>query len=129
MSEETHNQLRREQQEKLRHLELTPAKLEREVRIHLDDLDAAIALMARMADLYSRLDKKQKGILLQTLAKQIIVDPHSEIGEHELNLPFVYLRSVVDDLFTSSNREGWSSELIHVGALKRTTALSAVFVF
>lgn len=45
-------------------------KLEREVRFHLDDLDTAIALMARMADLYPRLNKKQQGILLQTLAKQ-----------------------------------------------------------
>jgi hypothetical protein len=48
------------------------------------------------------------------------VDPHGEIVEHELNLPFVYLRSVVDDLFTSSNGEGWSSELIRVRALTGT---------
>ena len=52
MSEETYNQLRREWQEKLRHLELTLAELEREVSFHLDDLDAAMALMAKVADLY-----------------------------------------------------------------------------
>ena len=44
---------------------------------------------------------------MQILAKGIMVDPHGEIVKHELNLPFVYLRPVVDHLFTPSNGEGW----------------------
>lgn len=106
LSEETYNQLRREWQEKLRHLQLTLAELEREVRFHLDDLDAAMVLMARMADLFPRLEKKQQAILLQILAKQIIVDLHGKISEHELNSPFVYLRSLVQDVSTLGNGEG-----------------------
>jgi hypothetical protein len=43
------------------------------------------------------------------------VDPHDEIIEYELNSPFVYLRSVVDDLFTPDFREG-GSEQIREGA-------------
>ena len=116
MSEETYNQLRREWQEKLRHLELTLAELEREVSFHLDDLDAAMALMAKVADLYPRLETRQQGILLQILAKQIIVDPHGKIVEHELNSPFVYLRSLVQDLFTPRSGEG-SSEHNRSGVL------------
>lgn len=115
MSEETYNQLRREWQEKLRHLELTLAEFEREVSFHLDDLDAALALMAKMADLYPRLDKKQQGILLQILAKQIVVNPHGEIIAHELNSPFVYLRSLVQGLFTPENGKG-GLDYLHVGA-------------
>jgi hypothetical protein len=116
MSEETYNQLRREWQEKLRHLELTLAELEREVSFHLDDLDAAMALMAKVADLYPRLEKKKQGILLQILAKQIIVDPHGKIVEHELNSPFVYLRSLVQNLSTPQSGEG-SLEHVRSGVL------------
>jgi hypothetical protein len=116
MSEEAYNQLRREWQEKLRHLELTIAELEREATFHLDDLDAALALMAKVADLYPRLEKKQQGILLQILAKQIIVDPQGAIIEHELNSPFVYLRSLTQSLSTPGNGDG-SSEHVRSGAL------------
>ena len=112
ITEETYNQLRREWQEKLRHLELTVVELEREVRFHMDDLDEAMALMAKMADLYPRLDKKQQGILLQILAKQIIVDPHGKIIDHELNSPFVYLRSLVEGLSNAGNGKGSSEHVL-----------------
>jgi hypothetical protein len=112
MSEETYNQLRREWQEKLRHLELTLAEFVREVTFHLDDLDAALALMAKMTDLYHRLDKKKQGILLQILAKQIIVDTDGEIIEHELNSPFVYLRSLVQGLSTPGNGKAGSKYIL-----------------
>lgn len=55
---------------------------------------------------------------MQILAKQIIVDPHGEIIEHELNSSFIYLRSVVDDLFTPDAREGCGSEHVPLGAHK-----------
>ena len=44
-----------------------------------------------------------------------MVDTEGEMVEYELNSPFVYLRSVVDDLFTFRNGEG-GSEQIHEGA-------------
>lgn len=114
MSEEAYNQLRREWQEKVRHLELTIAELEREVTFHLDDLDAAPALMAKMAELYPRLEMKQQGTLLQILAKRIIVDPQGAIIEHELNSPFVYLRSLAGNLSPPDIGDG-SSEHVRSG--------------
>lgn len=116
MSEETYNQLRREWQEKLRHLELSIAEREREVTFHLDDLDAALALMAKMADLYPRLEKKQQGTLLQILAKRIIVDSQGAILEHELNSPFIYLHSLVQNFSTPESGDG-SSEHNRSGVL------------
>lgn len=101
ITEETYNQLRREWQEKIRHLELTIAELEREVTFHMDDLDAALALMTKMADLYPRLEEKQQGTLLQILAKQIIVDTQGKIVRHELNSPFVYLGSLLQSVSIS----------------------------
>jgi hypothetical protein len=90
---------------------LTLAEFEREVTFHLDDLDTALALMVKMADLYPRLDGKQQNTLLQILAKRIIVDPQGEILEHELNSPFVYLRSLLQRLSTSGNGKGGSENI------------------
>jgi hypothetical protein len=90
---------------------LTLVELERDASIHLDDLDAALTLMARIPDLYPRLDEKQRSTLLQILAKRIIVDADGEIIDYELNSPFVYLRSLVDDLSTPGNREGGSEQV------------------
>ena len=92
---------------------------------HLDDLDAAMALVAKVADLYPRL-KKQQSILLQILAKQIIVDPHGEIIEHELNSPFVYLRSRVQNLSAPGSGDG-SSEYVRLG-VHLITASGGVFM-
>ena len=57
----------------------------------------------------------QRSTLLQILAKQIMVDPHGEIIEHELNSPFVYLRSLAQGLSTPGNGKG-GSEQIREGA-------------
>ncbi len=92
------------------------AEMEREPTIHLSDLDIALILLTKVSELYSRLDEKQKSTLLQILAKRIIVNGDGEIIDHVLNSPFLYLRSVVDYFFTPRNREGCSSEQIHVGA-------------
>jgi hypothetical protein len=57
--------------------------------------------MAKMADLYPRLEEKQQSTLLQILAKQIIVDTQGKIVGHELNSPFVYLGSLVQSVSIS----------------------------
>lgn len=115
ISEEVYNQLRREWQEKLRHIELTLAELGRDAVVHLDDLDAALLLLTKVADLYPRLEAKQRSTLLQILIKQIIVDSTGEIVDYQLNSPFVYLRSLVDSLSTPCKGEG-GSERIREGA-------------
>lgn len=102
--------MRSEWQEKLRNLELTLADLERDSTIHLGDLDAALALLAKVSDLFSRLDEKKRITLLQILVKRIIVNTSGKIVDYELNSPFVYLRSVFDDLSTLGNREGGSEQ-------------------
>ena len=89
MGEDTYERLRKEWQEKLRNLEITPSELEKEAVVHLDDLDAALALLAKIPYLYPRLDKKQQSTLLQILAKRITVDSDGEVKDHELNSPFV----------------------------------------
>src|SRR6266508_6506782 len=59
-----------------------------------------------MADLYPRLERKQRGVLLQILAKRIIVNSQGEIIEHELNSPFVYLSSLLQNLSSPGSGNG-----------------------
>jgi len=106
ITEEAYGQLHAEWGEKLRINELNLAELEREARVHVSDLELALALMTKMADLYSRLDKKQKGTLLQILLKKIIVNGDGKIIDHKLNSPFVYLHSLAGSLFPNGNDSG-----------------------
>lgn len=68
-------------------------------------------LLTEVADLYPHLDEKQRSTLVQILVKQIIVDSTGEIVDYQLNSPFVYLRSLVDNLSTPSNGEGGSEHI------------------
>ena len=117
ISETVYDQLRKEWQVKLRHVELNLAELERDTTTHLDDLDLALVLMAQLPLLYKRIREKERAILLQILVKRIIVDPTGEIINYELNSPFVYLRSLVDNLL-SQNLLLSGSEQISLGTQK-----------
>lgn len=126
ITEKAYEQLHSEWQEKLRNNELTMAEMEREPKIHINDLDLALILLTKVGDLYPRLDEKQRSTLLQILAKRIIVDADGEIIEHELNSPFVYLQNLVKSLFSSSDGEECGSEQIHVGAPYHSSTIRAI---
>jgi hypothetical protein len=97
------------------HNELNPAQLEREARIHVSDLDLALALMSKKSDLYTRLDTKQHGTLLQILAKKIVINGEGKIVDHRLNSPFVYLRSLADSLKIYNNELGYDNTSPGIG--------------
>ncbi len=117
ISEEAYDQLRKEWQEKVLRIEVSIAQLEHEKMIRIDDLDAALVLMTRLRVLFDRLGDKERSKLLQILIKRIIVDPHGEIIDFQLNAPFVYLLDIVDELFNLDSLLGCSSQ-VHVGALE-----------
>jgi len=111
MSEETYKQMRAEWEVKLREVEINLANIEKEASISFDDLDVALALMVKLADLFERLKKEQKANLLQILIKRIIVDADGEIINIELNSPFMYLRNLVYGIYSQKQ----SSDQISVG--------------
>jgi hypothetical protein len=93
ITEDAYDKLRLEWQEKLRKSELSLAELERDSKVHLDDLDLAIGLLNALVDYYFWLEEKQKSTLLQSLFKRIVVNGQGQLIDYELNSPFVYLRS------------------------------------
>ncbi len=93
--------------------------MEQETTIHLDDLDIALFLMLKLKDLFDRLEIEKKTILLRILAKRIMVNPEGEITGPELNAPFTYLKSLVDD-FSNNNLSERGSSFVQLGPQKST---------
>lgn len=69
MSDEIYKQLRTEWQEKVRNIQLRIRELKHSSHQHLDDLEIALVLMAKLPELFLRLDEKQKTFLLQILLR------------------------------------------------------------
>ena len=117
ISEETFERLQGEWQEKRRNIQTEMADLEREAALCIDDLDAALALMARLSDLYSRLKEREQAKLLQIIAKRIIVDVDGQVVDYELNSPFAYLHSLVIDV-QSIGKPTFGSDQTRLGPLE-----------
>jgi hypothetical protein len=64
LEERTYDQLRKEWQDKLRNIEINLTELERELSVHMDDLDIALVLMAKLGELFTRLEEIEGGLLL-----------------------------------------------------------------
>ena len=67
--------------------------------------------MPVMFQLFERLKKKERLILLQVLVKRIIVDLQGEIIDHELNSPFAYFGSIVDHFQYQDSKIGGSEQV------------------
>jgi hypothetical protein len=94
ISEEAYDKLRQEWKEKVRQVSLDLQDLERDAGRCLDDLDVALHLLARCSELYERFDHSQRAVLLQILARRIVIAGDGKIVDHELHAPFAFLLSV-----------------------------------
>ena len=81
----------------------------------IDDLEMALVLMTNLPPLFTRLEDKQKNILLQTILKRLIINPQGEIISYELHSPFAYLVALTNNFLTKCE-EGCSSEQVCLGA-------------
>jgi hypothetical protein len=61
----------------------------------------------------SLINNKKQATLSQILVKRIIVNPQGEIMDQELNSPFAYLRSLVEDF---QNQELCGSDHVRSGS-------------
>ena len=91
MSEAAYDQLRAEWQEKVLHTEASLRAIEQDITRHLNDLDMALILLTKASELYHRLEDKKCTLLLQILAKHIIINAEGKIIDQELHSPFTYL--------------------------------------
>jgi len=109
MSDEIYKQLRTEWQEKVRNIQLRIRELEHDSYQYFDDLEIALVLMAKLPELFLRLDENQKTFLLQVFAKRITINNVGEIIDYELYSPFEYL-SILTSSFSGLSQEGYGSD-------------------
>ena len=75
-------------------------------------------ISGRLAELYGRLEAKERHTPLRIEAKRIIIDPDGTIIDQKLQSPFAYLRSLADSFLSSQDECG--SEQFRLGAPQRT---------
>jgi len=116
ISEDAYDQLRLEWHEKNLNTQLKIQELKFDASRYLDDLEVALVLMANLPTLFQRLEIKQKTLLLQIIAKRIIINRQGEIISCELHSPFSYLTALAS-MLNQESEEGCGSEQIRLGAL------------
>jgi DNA invertase Pin-like site-specific DNA recombinase len=116
LTDETYDLLRAEWSDKVKNFETILHDMERNTNTILNDLDIAVLLLAKAGDLYDRLDSQKKALLLQIIAKRIIVNPEGLIIRQDLHSPFTYLRQLVD-LINNPTSNSPRSEQTNLGVL------------
>ena len=61
---------------------------------HIDNLQAAVNLLANLGILYDRLAKQERKLLLKQMVKKIVINLEGMIIRVELHTPFTYLRNL-----------------------------------
>jgi DNA primase len=97
ISAETHEILRLEWKDKLRNIEIALRDMERDLKRHIDDLEAGLSLLSQAHCLFGRLQVRERRALLRILVKRIIVDAQGEIRSHDLHSPFAYLSALAGE--------------------------------
>ena len=111
ISEDSYTQLRQEWKEKSRNIQRMIQEMKTDTRIHLDDLEVALALMVNLPRFFNRLEDKNKTNLLQTIFKKIVVDCNGDIISFELHSPFTYLSSLAKTIVPKSEEGCGSSQV------------------
>jgi hypothetical protein len=63
---------------------------------YVDDLDAALTIIAKVGILYSKLERSDQKDLLRQMVERVVVNPEGKIIRLELLPPFSYLRHVTE---------------------------------
>ena len=113
INEATYTQLRQEWKEKSRNIQRMIQEMKTDTRMHLDDLEVALALMIDLPKYFNRLEDKKKTNLLQTIFKKIVVNCSGDIISFELHSPFTYLFSLANKIAPNSEEGFGSSQVLY----------------
>ncbi|GAB4526730.1 MAG: hypothetical protein OHK0046_43750 [Anaerolineae bacterium] len=94
ITEQVWDNLWAEWQDRRRTLRQNLESLQQKRTFHVDNLDAALTIVAKVGILYRKLERSEQKDLLRQMVERVVVDPEGTIIRLELLPPFSYLRHV-----------------------------------
>lgn len=98
-----------EWQDRRKQLRQSLETLDQDRAFHIENLDAALQIIARIVTLYNELQQQNQRELLRQMVERVVVS-HEGIVRLELRAPFAYLKDLTDEVRTMSERSGVSRE-------------------
>ncbi len=92
-----------EWQDRRKQLRQSLETLDQDRAFHIDNLDAALQIIARIGTLYNGLQQQDQKELLRQMVERVVVS-HEGIVRLELRAPFAYLKDLTDEVRTMSGR-------------------------
>jgi hypothetical protein len=89
--------LRQEWQDRRSILRLSLQGLEKQQEVHIENLDAALKIIAKVGMVYNSLERGDQKELLRQMVERVIIDPAGKI-RLELRTPFAYLQDLCDEV-------------------------------
>ena len=77
----------------------------RQQEAHIENLDVALTIIAKIGTLYNNLERSSQRELLREMVEKVIVDRDGKVLRIDLLPPFAYLQRVIDKV-----KGEWSSE-------------------
>ncbi len=91
----------REWQDRRNQIRLALESLDAQQETHIDNLDAALEIIATVGIVYNDLERSDQRELLHHMVERVIVDPDGNVTL-ELQAPFAYLNDISDAVRTST---------------------------
>lgn len=86
-----------EWQDRRQTIQRTLETMQQEHQVHIDNLDMALQMIAKIGTLYNGLQRSDQKELLRQVVERVIVDDDGQVTL-ELRSPFAYLNALVDDI-------------------------------
>ncbi len=86
-----------EWQDRRQTIQRTLETMQQEQQVHVDNLDLALEIIAKIGTLYNGLQRSDQKELLRQVVERVIVDDDGQVNL-ELRTPFGYLNTLVDDI-------------------------------
>lgn len=86
-----------EWQDRRQTIQRTLETMQQEHQVHVDNLDLALEIIAKIGTLYNGLQRSDQKELLRQVVERVIVDDDGQVSL-ELRSPFGYLNTLVDDI-------------------------------
>jgi hypothetical protein len=86
-----------EWQDRRARIRMSLEDLQGQQQVHIENLDAALKIIAQVGILYNQLERSEQKELLRYIVERVIVDPAGQI-RLELCAPFAYLQDITDQV-------------------------------